>query len=117
MNVGDEISIGTIFDPLRPSLTPEMGANWGVKLDIRIVAKQQQIEQNFVLTGNGKSWANPNPLYCIKQLVTHHLSVSGDLKTPLNYIQTIADGATLRTDRRCEVIVVANASKYSVDSH
>ena len=41
----------------------------------------------------------------------------GDLKTaPLNYSQKVADGATFRTDRRCEVIVVANAPKYSVDS-
>ena len=37
--------------------------------------------------------------------------------SPSNYGQTVADGATLWIDRRCEVIVVANAPKYSVDSH
>ena len=37
----------------------------------------------------------------------------GDLKTPpLNYSQTVADGATL-----CEVIVAEMRQKYSVDSH
>ena len=37
----------------------------------------------------------------------------GDLKTPpLNYSQTVTDGATLGIDRHCEVIVVANAPKY-----
>ena len=42
----------------------------------------------------------------------------GDLKTPsLNYSQTVADGATLGIDRHCEVIVVANAPKYSVDAY
>ena len=42
----------------------------------------------------------------------------GDLKTPpLNYGQMIADGATPLIDRRCKVIVVANAPKYSVNSH
>ena len=34
-------------------------------------------------------------------------------KTPtLNYSHTVADGATLRIFRRCEVIVAANAPKY-----
>ena len=42
----------------------------------------------------------------------------GDLKTPpLNYCQTVADGATFWSDGRCEIIVLANAPKYSVDSH
>ena len=41
-----------------------------------------------------------------------------DLKTPpLNYNHTVADEATLSSDGRCEVIVVADASKYSVDLH
>ena len=42
----------------------------------------------------------------------------GDLKTPpLNYSQTVADGATALIDRHCKVIAVANAPKYSVDLH
>ena len=42
----------------------------------------------------------------------------GDLKNLfLNYGQTVADVATLYTDGRCEVIVVANAPKYSADLH
>ena len=32
---------------------------------------------------------------------------------PSNYSQTVADGATLWIDRRCEIVVVANAPKYS----
>ena len=41
---------------------------------------------------------------------------TGDLKTPpLNYCKTVADAATLWSDRRCEIIAVANAPKYSVD--
>ena len=39
------------------------------------------------------------------------------IPTHLNYGQTAADGATLGTERRCEVIVVASALKYSFDSH
>ena len=40
-----------------------------------------------------------------------------DLKTlPLHYDQTVADEATFAIVRRCEVIVVGNARKYSVDS-
>ena len=42
----------------------------------------------------------------------------GDLKTPSsNFGQTLADVATLWIDRHCEVITVACAPKYSVDSH
>ena len=44
----------------------------------------------------------------------------GDHKTSaLKYGQTVADVATLWIDRRCEVTVglVANAPKYSMDSH
>ena len=41
----------------------------------------------------------------------------GSPNSPSNYGQMVADGATLWIDRRCEVVVVANASKYSVVSH
>ena len=51
--------------------------------------------------------ANPNPLTLPER------SKIGDLKT----LPSKKNGATLRIDRRCEVTVVANAPKYSVDSH
>ena len=35
---------------------------------------------------------------------------------PSNYCQTVADGVTLRIDRRREVVVDENAPKYSVES-
>ena len=35
---------------------PPGGRSGGSKLDIGIAAKRQQIEQNFVLRGIGKSW-------------------------------------------------------------
>ena len=38
------------------------------------------------------------------------------MQADVSYGQTEADGATLRIDRRCEVIEVANTPKYSVDS-
>ena len=41
-----------------------------------------------------------------------------DLKTPpLNYGQMDADEAIVWIDRRCEIIVVANAPKCSLNSH
>ena len=65
----------------------------------------------------GKSWW---AFDCCESQLTHTPlnSKIGDLKTyPLTYGHTIADGVTLLTDRRCEVIVVANSPKYSVYSY
>ena len=89
---GDDISIAIIFD-------------------IGIPAKRRQIEQNVVLRGIGKSWAGIL-LVLIQSPNTSVIPKIGDLKTPpSNYGQTAADGTTLWSDRRCEVIVVANAPK------
>ena len=44
------------FQPPRSTLTHKGGPIRGSKLDIGIAAKRQQMEQNFVLRGIGKSW-------------------------------------------------------------
>ena len=63
----------------------------------------------------GKSWLG----FRLVQIPTHVVKKSGNLKSPaINYGQMVADGATLWTEMRWEVIVVANAwNKYSIDSH
>ena len=66
------------------------------------------IERYWEVVGGLLIGTNPNPI----------TAKFGDLKTPhLNYCQAVADGAKLCIDGRREVIVVANAPKYSVDSH
>ena len=48
-----------IFDPVVHPNSPNRGGGrivGGSKLNMGIAAKRQQIEQNFVLRGIGKSW-------------------------------------------------------------
>ena len=72
---------------------------------------RQQIEPNFVLRGIGKALMG----FWLVQISTPDTPLTphnwGSQNSPLNYGQTVADGETLWTDRRGEVIVVANAPK------
>ena len=92
----------------------------------KITAKRCQIVQMYVLGRIRKycneiiyiehawafDWCESQP---VNTLITPKI---GDIKTPpLSSGQAVADGATLLTDWHCEVIVVANAPKHSVDSH
>ena len=88
-----------------------------------VVAKQWKIgiwcvEKIFLLRGIAKSWVG----FRLAQLSNPYQSTNtpktGSFKTsPSNYGQMVADWATLWFYRRCEVIVIANAPKYSMDSH
>ena len=70
------------------------------------------MDRHWKVVGGLSIGANPNSLTLP---ITPKI---WDLKLPpSNCGQTAADGATLGTGRRCEVIVVANVPKYSVDSH
>ena len=96
---------------------PQTGVELGVSFDIGFSAKRRQIEQIFVLRYWEVVWVG----FRLAQIPTANTLLTAkfrDLKSPLKkYGQTAADGVTLWIDRRCEVIIVANALKYSVDSH
>ena len=100
-----------------PNGGPIVGNNIG------IAAKRRQAEQKVALRSIGLGsrgwafdWHNSRPPNSSLTPQTPQIVIP---QTPsFNFGQTVADdGATLWIDRRSEVIVPANAPKYSVDSH
>ena len=90
----------------------------GGQFDIGIPEKRRQITHNFVLSGTGKSWVGFQLAQLPGPTPNAPLDPHWDPNyTPSKYSQAVADGATLVIVRRCEVTVVADASKYSVNSH
>ena len=70
------------------------------------------IEMYWEVVGGLSIGAYPNPAN------TPLTPKIGDLKTPLlNYGQTVADGATFCTDRRCEVIIIIIIIVYRTVFH
>ena len=78
------------------------------------MVKWRQIEQNFVLRGIRKSWAGFR-LVQIRANTALTPKIEALATSLLGYDQTVADAATLWIDKR-EVIAVANAPKFSLDS-
>ena len=72
-----------------------MGRIGWSQLGIEIAAKRRQIEQNFVLTGIGKSWVGFRLVHIQSSQPANAPPNTKilNLKTPLNYGETVADGA------------------------
>ena len=108
------------FRPHRSALAPKRGLNLGggAWFETRIRATRRQIKQNWVLRGIGKSWVG----FRLVHLPNSQTDPQnwGSQNPSSNYdqmVKTVADGATPWIDGHCEVIIVANAPKYSVDLH
>ena len=105
---GNEISIGTMFDPIQVETGVELGGH-NLTFELRPNGGIKSKTLSWEVLGS-RGWAfDRSESQPTNTRLTHKI---GDLKTPpLNYGQTVANGAKLWINRRCKVIVVANPPK------